>query len=64
MIFFFSWKKIKQNQEIGNARNGMDGSILILYTMDTEGFRDKMKFKERAGENKEDISGDSRGREP
>lgn len=52
---------MKQNKEIGNARDDMDGGILI---MDKEGFRDKMKFEQKPGENKEAFNGNSKGKEP
>lgn len=53
-------RKIKQNKEIRNARNGMN---VILCTVDREGFRDKMNFEQRPEENKGAISANSRGRE-
>lgn len=35
----FSKRKIKQNKEIGKARNSMDRGIVILYTVDREGIK-------------------------
>lgn len=60
---YFSWGKIKQNRNIENIRKSMDESIVILYTVDREGFRDKIKFEQRPEKNKGAINADSRGRE-
>lgn len=39
------------------------GALLFLYTVDREGFRDKMKFEQRPEENKGANNADSRVRE-
>lgn len=48
---------------IENTRKSMDESIVILYAVAREGFRDKIKLEQRPEENKGAINADSRGRE-
>lgn len=53
VLFVLFWRKIKQNKEIGNARNGMN---VVLGTVGREGFRDKMNFEQRTEENEGTIT--------